>query len=51
MSRCRHASITLRACANAGVKECWLALGPEKQIEGHRQPQHVLDWLESKHTV
>jgi Uma2 family endonuclease len=21
------------------VKECWLVLGPEKQIEAHRQPQ------------
>lgn len=29
----------LRAYANAGVKECWLMLGPEKQIEVHRQPQ------------
>lgn len=25
--------------AYAGVKECWLVLGPEKQIEVHRQPQ------------
>ena len=30
----------LRAYATAGVKECWLVLGPEKQIEVHRQPQH-----------
>jgi Uma2 family endonuclease len=22
-----------------GVTECWLVLGPEKQIEVHRQPQ------------
>lgn len=29
----------LRAYASAGVKECWLVLGPEKQIEVHRQPQ------------
>jgi Uma2 family endonuclease len=29
----------LRAYANAGVKECWLVLGPEKQIEVHRGPQ------------
>ena len=28
----------LRAYARAGVKECWLVLGPEKQIEVHRQP-------------
>jgi len=28
----------LRAYANAGVKECWLVLGREKQIEVHRQP-------------
>lgn len=28
----------LSAYANAGVKECWLVLGPEKQIEIHRQP-------------
>jgi hypothetical protein len=29
----------LRAYASAGVKECWLVLGPEKQIAVHRQPQ------------
>ncbi|MCX6904819.1 MAG: Uma2 family endonuclease [Verrucomicrobia bacterium] len=29
----------LNAYACAGVKECWLVLGPEKQIEVHRQPQ------------
>lgn len=29
----------LRAYATAGVKECWLVLGPEKQIEVHRQPE------------
>lgn len=29
----------LRAYAVAGVKECWMVLGPEKQIEVHRQPQ------------
>ena len=29
----------LRAYAAAGVKECWLILGPEKQIEVYRQPQ------------
>lgn len=29
----------LRAYASAGVKECWLVLGPEKQIEVHRQPE------------
>ncbi len=29
----------LRAYASAGVKECWLVLGPEKQIELHRGPQ------------
>jgi len=29
----------LRAYASAGVKECWLVLGPEKQLEVHRQPQ------------
>jgi len=28
----------LPAYASAGVKECWLVLGPEKQIEVHRQP-------------
>ncbi len=28
----------LRAYAKAGVKECWLVLAPEKQIEVHRQP-------------
>lgn len=29
----------LRAYATAGVKECWLVLGPEKQIEVHTQPE------------
>ena len=29
----------LRAYASAGVKECWLVLAPEQQIEVHRQPQ------------
>lgn len=29
----------LRAYTSAGVKECWLVLGPGKQIEVHRQPQ------------
>ena len=28
----------LRAYARAGVKECWFVLGPENQIEVHRQP-------------
>jgi Uma2 family endonuclease len=28
----------LAAYAAAGVKECWLVLGPERQIEVHRQP-------------
>jgi Uma2 family endonuclease len=28
----------LRAYAGAGIKEVWLVLGPEKQIEIHRQP-------------
>ena len=28
----------LRAYTTAGVKECWLVLGPEKLIEVHRQP-------------
>ena len=28
----------LRAYANANVKECWLVLAPDKQIEVHRQP-------------
>lgn len=29
----------LRTYANAGVKECWFVLGPEKQIEVYRQPK------------
>jgi len=29
----------LRAYATAAVKECWLVLGPEKQIEVYRQPK------------
>ena len=28
----------MRAYASAGVKECWLVLGRERQIEVHRQP-------------
>ena len=28
----------LRVYASAGVEECWLVLGPEKQIEVHRRP-------------
>ncbi|HYT59356.1 MAG TPA: Uma2 family endonuclease [Haliangiales bacterium] len=28
----------LRAYANAGVKECWLVLAPDKQIEVHHTP-------------
>jgi Uma2 family endonuclease len=30
----------LRAYAAASVKECWLILGPEKQIEVYRQPKN-----------
>ena len=30
----------LRAYATAGVKECWLVLGPEKKIEVYRQPKN-----------
>ena len=29
----------LRAYASAAVKECWLVVGPEKQIEVYRQPK------------
>lgn len=29
----------LRAYASAGVKECWVVLGPEKKIEVYRQPK------------
>ncbi|MBE7502403.1 MAG: Uma2 family endonuclease [Verrucomicrobiales bacterium] len=29
----------LRAYASAGVKECWLVLAPEQQVEVHLQPQ------------
>ena len=29
----------LRAYAGAGVKECWLVLGPEQKIEVYRQPK------------
>jgi Uma2 family endonuclease len=28
----------LRAYARVGVKECWLVLGPERQVEVHRSP-------------
>ncbi len=34
-----HDRSKLPAYAAAGVKECWLVLGPEKQIEVYRQPQ------------
>lgn len=30
--------LKLRAYAGAGVKECWLVLGPEKKVEVHRLP-------------
>ncbi len=30
----------LRAYAAAGVKECWLVLGPEKKIEIYRKPKN-----------
>jgi Uma2 family endonuclease len=30
----------LPAYAGAGVKECWLVLGPEKQVEVYRQPKN-----------
>jgi len=30
----------LRAYAAAGVRECWLILGPEKKIEVYRQPEN-----------
>jgi Uma2 family endonuclease len=29
----------LRAYATAGVKECWLVMAPEKQIETYRRPE------------
>jgi Uma2 family endonuclease len=29
----------LRAYAVAGVKECWLVLGPEQKIEVHQRPR------------
>ena len=38
----------LRACASAGVKECWFVLAPEKQIEVYRQPK---DGRFTEHTV
>ena len=38
----------LRAYAAAGVKECWLVLGPEKQIEVYRQPR---DGQFAEHTL
>jgi Uma2 family endonuclease len=33
-----HERAQLRAYAQAGTKEVWLVLAPEKQIEAHRQP-------------
>jgi Uma2 family endonuclease len=38
----------LRAYAAAGVKECWLILGPEKKIEVYRQPK---DGRYTEHTL
>ena len=34
-----HKRSKLRAYASAGVRECWLVLGREKQIEVHCQPR------------
>ncbi len=34
-----HDRSKLRAYAGAGVKECWLILGPEQQIEVYREPR------------
>ncbi len=39
----------LRAYASAGVKECWFVLGPENQIEVHRQPTG--DQFEARQTI
>ena len=33
-----HDRSKLRAYANAGVKECWFVLAPDRQIEVHLQP-------------
>jgi len=38
----------LSAYASAGVKECWLVLGPEKTIEVYRQPK---DGQFTEHTL
>jgi Uma2 family endonuclease len=38
----------LRAYAAAGVKECWIVLGPEKQIEVYRRPK---DGQFSEHAI
>jgi Uma2 family endonuclease len=35
-----HDRSKLRAYAAAGVKECWLVLGPERQVEVHRLPRN-----------
>ena len=34
-----HDRSKLRAYATAGVKEVWLVLAPEKQVEVHRRPE------------
>ena len=39
----------LMSDATAGVMECWLVLGPEKQIEVQRQPQGEQDAEQSVH--
>jgi len=38
VSRADYDRSKLRAYASAGVKECWLVLGREKQVEVHRHP-------------
>lgn len=39
----------LRAYATAGVKECWLVLGPEKKVEVYRQPKQGQFTEQSSH--
>lgn len=39
VSSYEHDFAKLRAYAAAGVKECWLVLGPERQVEVFRQPR------------
>ncbi len=47
----QHDQAKLRAYATAGVKECWLVLGPEQAIEVYRRPEGGQFSEYSRHTL